>query len=134
MSLTRSTLTSFFTRKSRLCPITVFYYTTTRRSIARSKKVDEICINANSGFHKWSARSSEERRDIFIAAASIIEKNKQLYIDAHTEIGGPAAFAEFGVAGAVASCKEYAMHMTRPYGFSLQTQQTDFAITHQTPI
>ena len=152
MSLTRLTFTSFFTRRVSTVPcilngkdviglskvpvvshngVLLHNYAPLDRPL---EKVDEICINANSGFHEWSARSSEERRDIFMAAALIIEKNRQLYIDAHTEIGGPAAFAEFGVAGAVASCKEYAMHMTRPFGLSLQTQQADFAITHQTPI
>ncbi|OBA21020.1 ALDH-like protein [Metschnikowia bicuspidata var. bicuspidata NRRL YB-4993] len=96
--------------------------------------VSRICEEAQVGFLKWAARPADERRQILFAAAAIIEKHADLYVEAHREIGGPAGFARLGVAGAVAGCREYALQITNPDGVVLQLAAAQLAYTRQTPM
>ncbi|GEQ67557.1 hypothetical protein JCM33374_g1222 [Metschnikowia sp. JCM 33374] len=98
------------------------------------ERIDQICEDSFVGFQKWSSVPSNDRRDILLATASIIEKNTQLYVDAHRAIGGPEVFARFCAEGAIASCREYASQITRPNGLCVQSKTSDLAFTHQTPM
>lgn len=96
--------------------------------------VYDVCTDAYAGFRKWSKVPVHDRSQIFMAAALLIEKNADLYVDAHRAIGGPESFARFCVDGAVANCRQYALQICNPPGLSVHSNSADMALTHQTPV
>ncbi|PVH15520.1 uncharacterized protein CXQ87_003362 [Candidozyma duobushaemuli] len=96
--------------------------------------IDDICEDAYKGYSKWSSRPFDERCEILRAAASLVQKNKEQYVEAHMAIGAARPFAEIITQMAYQNIVEHASPISRPDGEVLKSKMSQLAMSIKSPV
>lgn len=95
---------------------------------------DDIAEDAYKGYLSWSQRPFNERGEILRAAAELVKKRKDLYVEAHMAIGAARPFAEIITQMAYQNILEHSFPVSRPDGEVLKSQMSQLAMTVKSPV
>ncbi|KAM3123265.1 hypothetical protein CJJ07_002163 [Candidozyma auris] len=96
--------------------------------------IENVCEDAHRGYKAWFSRPFADRSEVLRAAADLVKKNRENYVDAHMAIGAGRQFAELIAGLAHKIILEHAMPISRPDGEVLKSVMSQLALTVRSPV